>query len=52
MTITKFVICLVSQCLAGVSTHVLDASIGKPGSNMKIDLFNQTGDNWIMMKSL
>ena len=40
----------------GVTTHVLDTTIGKPGPGMAIDLHYQVvngavGDNWTKVKS-
>ena len=44
------------QSLPGVTTHVLDTTIGKPGPGMAIDLHYQVvngavGDNWTKVKS-
>ena len=42
----------------GITTHVLDLRIGRPGSGMKIDVFYQTdegngiGLNWTPIRTL
>lgn len=35
-----------------ISTHVLDASIGKPAAGVTIEFFTQTGSGWQLLKTV
>ena len=37
--------------MLGITTHVLDSYIGKPGAGVKIDFSVRDGDSWKLMKS-
>ena len=38
--------------MAGISTHVLDSSTGRPGAGMRIDFSVLDGDTWKLVKTL
>lgn len=37
--------------MSQITTHVLDTTRGKPGANIPISLFQQTGDGWLALAS-